>query len=126
VADHDDLVALLVQARHLQMHLGHQRTGGVEHLEPAPIRLDAHRLRHAMGAENHRCAVRHLGQFLDEHGALGLESVDHVAVVYHFMPHVDWRAELFQRAFDDGDRAFDAGAEAAGVGQDSICITVSL
>jgi hypothetical protein len=79
-----------------------------------------------MGAENHRCAVRHLLEFLDEHGALGLEAVDHVAVVHHFMPHVDRRAELFQRAFDDGDRAFDAGAEAAGVGQDSICITVSL
>jgi hypothetical protein len=65
-------------------------------------------------------------EFLDEDGALGLEAIDHVAVVHHFVPHVDRRAELFQRAFDDGDGALDAGAEAAGVGEQDVCITVSL
>ncbi len=117
VADHHDLVTLLVQARHLQMHLGHQRAGGVEHVEAACGGGYANRLRYAMGAEDHRGAVRYLVQIFDEPGALGLEPVYHVAVVHHFVAHIDRRTEFFQRALDDGNRAFDAGAETSWVGE---------
>jgi hypothetical protein len=42
VADHDELVALAAQLGHLDVHLGDQRAGGVEHLKTAGIRLAAH------------------------------------------------------------------------------------
>ena len=35
VADHDELVALLGELGHLDMHLGHQRAGGVKDVKAA-------------------------------------------------------------------------------------------
>ncbi|MNY51145.1 hypothetical protein D3C86_1867090 [compost metagenome] len=70
-----------------------------------------------MGAEDDDDVVRYLVQFLDEDGAAGAQVLDHELVVHHFMAHVDRRAEHFQGAIDDLDRAVDAGAEAAGVGE---------
>jgi hypothetical protein len=113
VADHDELVAFLGQLGDLDVHLGHQRAGGVEHVEAAPPRLVLHRLAHAVGREHQRGARRHVGQVLDEDRALGLEVVDDVGVVHDLVAHVDGRAELLQRALDDLDGAVDAGAEAA-------------
>jgi hypothetical protein len=39
------------------------------------------------------------------------------------MPHIDRRTELFQRAFDDGDGALDAGAKTAGSGEQDVHVT---
>ena len=61
---------------------------------------------------------RHLGQVLDEDRALSLQVVDHVGVVDDLVADVDRRAELVQRALDDLDRAIDAGAKAARLGED--------
>ena len=63
---------------------------------------------------------RHFGQFLDEHRPLGAQVVTDELVVHDFVPHVDRRAEFFQGALDDGDGALDAGAEAAGVGEEDL------
>src|SRR5690606_31725620 len=75
---------------------------------------------HAVGAEDHGGAVGHLVQLLHEHGAAVLELVDHVAVVDHFVAHVDRRAQAIEGTLDDLDRAVDAGTEAAGVGEDDV------
>jgi len=113
VADHHDLVALAQHLGHLHVHLGHQRAGGVEHLEPARLGVLAHRLRDAVGAENHRGAGGHLVELLDEHGALAAQLCHHGLVVDNLMAHVDRRAVLLERALDDVDGALDPGAEAA-------------
>src|SRR5690606_30575269 len=62
----------------------------------------------------------HLVELLDEDRAALLEIVDHVAVVHDLVAHVDRRAEGLDGALDDLDGAIDAGAEAAGVGEDDI------
>ena len=117
VADHDEVVAFLVQLGHLDVHLGHQRAGRVEHAEAALRRLAPHRLRHAVRAEHQRRADRHFAQVLDEDRTFGLQVVDDIGVVHDLVAHVDRRAEFGQRTLDDLDRAVDAGAEAARLGQ---------
>ena len=118
VADHDELVALARELGDLDVHLVDERAGRVEDREAARGRLLAHRLRHAVGAEDERRAGRHVGEVLDEDRALLLEVVDDVGVVDDLVADVDRRAELVQRALDDLDRAIDAGAEAARLGED--------
>jgi hypothetical protein len=120
MTDQHHAAAEPTEPRHLHVHLGHQRTGGVEHLEPAPRRFLAHRLRHAVGAEDQRGAIGHLGQILDEDRPGSAQAIDHVTVVHDLVAHVDRRAEGFQRALDDGDGAIHAGAEAARIGKQDV------
>ena len=117
VAYHHDFLALLAHARHFDMHLGHQRTGGVEHGQPARLGLVAHRLRNPVGAEDKDAAGRHVGKFFDEHRALGLEAIHHEFVVHHFVAHVDRRAMQRQRALDDLDGAVHPGAKTTRIGK---------
>jgi hypothetical protein len=102
------------------MDLGDQRAGGVEDVEAALFGFASHRLRHAVGAEDQGGAVGNLAQVFDEDGALGLEVIDHVAVVHDFVADVDRAAKLFQRAFDDSDGTLDTGAEATGIGKQEV------
>ena len=117
VADHDHLAALVAHARDLHVHLGHQRAGGVEHLEAARVGLAAHVERHAVGREDHGRARRDLVELLDEDRALGAQVLDHELVVHDLVAHVDRRAVDGERAFHDLDGAIDAGAEPARLGQ---------
>ncbi|MCE3269673.1 MAG: hypothetical protein K0S57_70 [Ramlibacter sp.] len=120
VADHDELVAFLGQLGHLDVHLRHQRAGGVEHVEAALPRLCLHRLADAVRGEHQRGPGRHLRQVLDEDGALGLEVVDDEGVVHDLVAHVDRAAELLEGALHDVDGAVHAGAEAARFGQQDL------
>src|SRR4029079_13824942 len=45
------------------------------------------------------------------------QVLDDVAVVHDLVAHIDGRPVLLERALDDLDRAHDAGAETAGLGQ---------
>ena len=72
VSDHDELVAFAVQLGNLDVHLGHQRAGGVKHLKAARLRFLLHRAADAVGAEHQGGAGRHFGQVFDEDRALGL------------------------------------------------------
>ena len=63
-------------------------------------------------------AGRDLVQLVDEHRAARAQILDDVAVVHDFVTHIDRRAVFLQRPLDDLDRPLDAGAEAAGLGQD--------
>ena len=70
MADQEDMAARASMADRLAMHFGDQRTGGVQHIEPAARGLAPHRLGNAMGGENDNAVGRHLCQLLDEHRPL--------------------------------------------------------
>ena len=89
----------------------------IEDLEAALRRFHTHGLADAVRAEDQRGAGRHVGQLFDEDGAFRFQVVDDIGVVHDLVAHIDGRAEARQRALDDLDRAVDAGAEAARLGQ---------
>ena len=120
VADHDDFALLTAHLADFDMHLGHQRAGGVEDLEAALLGFGAYCLGNTVGAEDDRAAGRRVGQIIDEYRPLGAQVVADELVVHDFVAHVDRRAEFLQGALDDGDGALDAGAEAAGVGEEDL------
>ena len=118
VADHDELIALFGQLGHLNVHLAHQRAGGIKDGKATVLGLLLHRAAHAVGAENQGGPGRHVRQRLDEDRALGLEVIDHIRVVHDFMAHIDGRAKLLQRALDDLNGAVNASTKAARLGQE--------
>ena len=113
VADEDDAVPLARVADGLQVHLGHERTGGVDHPQPAPPRLLAHGRGDAVRAEDHRGVVGHLVELVHEVGALGPEGLDDMPVVHDLAAHVDRRRADLEGQLHDVDGAIHAGAEAA-------------
>src|SRR3546814_18013355 len=58
------------------------------------------------------CSSDLLVEFVDEYGALGGQAVDDEAIMDDLVPHIDRRAVLRQRPFDDLDGTIDAGTEA--------------
>ena len=116
--DHGAAVADVVAA--LRVHFRHQRTGGVEHAQLAFGRLIDDLFRHTVRAEDGDGVRRHLGEVLDEAGAARFERIDHPLVVHDLVAHVDRRPVFIERAFDDLDRAHDAGAKPARLGQNNL------
>ena len=117
VADEHDVAPGFDLALGLAVNLGNQRAGRIEPVEPAAGRGFGHRFGHAVGAEHHRHAIGHFVQFLDEHRPLGLQAIDHEAIVDDLVADIDRRAIALQRQLDDLDRAVHAGAEPARRGQ---------
>ena len=78
------------------------------------------RARDAVRGEDDRAAAGHLVELVDEHRAQAAQSLDHVAVVHDLVAHVDRRPEQLERTLDDVDRAVDAGAEAARIGEQDL------
>jgi len=72
-------------------------------------------LGHAVRGKHHLRPVRHFGEILDKHRALGLKPIDHEAVVHDFVAHVDRIGGPIERALDDLDRPIDPGAETRAV-----------
>ncbi len=96
MADEDALLAVAAVLGHFDVHLGHQRAGGVEYLQATACSFLAHGLGDAMGAEDDDDVVRHLVELFDEDGATVAQVLDHELVVHHFVAHIDRRAEDFQ------------------------------
>ena len=113
VANHDELIPFTGKLGNLDMHLGHQGTGGIEYAESPAIGLFAQRLAHAMRAEHQRSPGRHLIERLDKNGPTGTQIAHHMGVVHDLVAHIDGAAELGQRMLDDVDRPIDARAKAA-------------
>ncbi len=88
----------------LGVHLRHQRTGRVDHIEPPSIRLRPYRRRDTVGGEDHSGAVRYRVEFIDEDRAATLQVRDHVGVVHDLLAHVDGSSSLPQQLLDDLDR----------------------
>ena len=120
VADQNHIASFARIALHFHMHLGHKRTGGIKHREPAARgRLD-HRARHAMRREDHGRPLRHLSEILDKHGTQAAQALDDVEVMHDLMTHIDRRTEQFERALHDIDGAIDASAETARIGEQDL------
>ncbi len=117
VADEDDRVPLARVADRLEVHLGDERTGGVDHAQSPALGLVAHGGGDAVGAEDDRRPVRHLVELVDEVGALGAKRLHHVPVVHDLLAHVDGIRTHLQRQLDDVDGAIHTRAEAAGSGE---------
>ena len=117
VTDQDHVATLPAVSHHFHVDLGDERTGRVEHCQPATPGLLLDRARHAVRAEDHRCSVRHLVELLDEDRAQRPQPLDHEPVVHHLVTDVYRRAKERDRTLDDVDRAVDAGAEATRIGQ---------
>ena len=114
VADQHDLAVAAEMDLGLAMHLGHQRAGGVERQQMAARRLLRDRARHAVRREDDGGAgIGNLGEILDEDGALGLQALDHVAVVDDLVAHIDRGPVDAKRLLHRFDGAHHPGAEAA-------------
>jgi len=117
VADHDEFVAFFVQLGHLDMHLGHQRAGGIKNAETASLGFALNGLAHAVRAEHQGGASRHVIERLNENRSARLEVVDHMGVVHDLVAHVNGSTKLFERPFDDVDGAVDPRTKPPGLGQ---------
>ena len=117
MAYQDDSASFLAVPSCVDMHLGHQRAGCVQMDHVAALCLRGDGFRYAMGGKNHRRALRHLVQFLDENRSLLAQRVDNVFIMDDLVAHVDGRPEFFQCLFDDVDGAVDAGAKTTRTGE---------
>ena len=80
-----------------EVHLGHQRTGGVNDLQLAGLGFVADRRWNAVGAENQH---RAMGNFLNgfhKNRAAPAQLLYDIRVMDNLMVHVDRRAIGFQR-----------------------------
>ena len=114
MADQEDFAAALEMDRRLAVHLGDQRTGGVEREEIAGPGIGRNRLGNPVGREHHRRigVVGDLGKFLDENRALGPQAVDDIAVVDDLVTDIDRSAVDRERPFHGIDRPHHPGTEA--------------
>ena len=117
VTDQQDVVIVASETLGLLVHLGDQRTGGVDGLEAAGGSRPMHLWRHPVCGEDDDRTLRDLVGLADEHGATLGERVDDVPVVNDLFAHVDGCSVLVQGAFDGLDRTVDARAVTARLGQ---------
>ena len=114
VADEDDLEAALMVGARLGMHLGDERTCGVEVEQPPRLGIGRNGARHAVCRKDHgSIRFRDLVELFHKNGAFVPKRVDDVAVVDDLVAHIDGRSELLERHLDDLDRPVDPGTEAA-------------
>ncbi len=117
VADQQDVVVPGGEAPRLAVHLGDQRAGGVDRVQPAAFGVEADFGGDAVRGENHDRAGRHLVHLCDEDRATLFQRADHVGVVHDLPADVDRRAELVQGQLDRLHGPVDAGAVAARLGE---------
>ncbi len=117
VADVDDVVAPIGHELHLVMDLGDEGTDSVDHDRGVVCGIGDDLGRRSVGGEHHRAAGRDLRDAVDEHHAGTLERRHHGGVVHDLVVAVDGRREDPHHPGEGLDRHLDAGAEAAGLGQ---------
>lgn len=104
----------------LLVHLGHQGTGRVEHVQPARVRVLPHLRGDTVRGEDTHRALRHLLLGVDEPDTPALELAHHVVVVHDLLADIDRRAVLFQREVDDGYRSAYTGTQTLWLGQQDL------
>ena len=112
-----DLVALAGEPLRLVVHLGDQRTRGVDRAQVALCRFVVDHRRDAVGGEDHQRPLRHLVGLVDEDRPTFLQVFDDVAVVDDLLAHVHGRSVEVQSLLDGDHRTVDAGAVSARGGE---------
>jgi hypothetical protein len=114
--DQQDFAATLEMDRGLAVHLRDQRAGRVQREEIAGTGVRRDRFRNPVGRKHHRRVgiVGDFGQFLDKNRALGLQAVDHIAVMDDLVADIDRSAIDGKCPFHGVDRPDHAGAKAPG------------
>jgi hypothetical protein len=117
MADQHQRIALLGELDRLDVNLGHQRAGSVNHLEAAGLAGVAHRRRNAVGRVDDALAGGDFLDLVDEDRAFFRQLIDHKAVVDDLPANVNGRAKGVEGDLDNVDGANHAGAKAAGFEQ---------
>ena len=93
VPNHNNLIALRIQPRHLLVHFGNQRASGIKHAKTALGGFGLHRFGYAMRRVNQRCALRHIRQVVNKNRAFIAQAIHHKFVVHDFVAHINRRAK---------------------------------
>ena len=117
MADVEDGVALGGTDFELVVDLCHERADGIDHHSSATAGRHHHLRRRTVGREHEGCALRHLVHIVHEDDSLSGELLHHVPVVDDLVVAVDGRLEDPHHPGQGLDGLLDAGAEAAGLGQ---------
>ncbi len=117
MADQHQRIALLGKLHRLDVDLGHQRTGGIDHLQIAALAALTHRRRNAVGAVNHALSVGHIVDFVHKNRALFRQLIHNIAVMDNLAANVNGRAKRLQCDFYNVDGPHHARAKAAGLEQ---------
>ena len=113
VPHQDELPVIAGVLSRLVVHLGHERTGGVDDSQVAAGRLLKVLGRRAVRREYDGGPLRNLLDVFHSDGALVLQRLDYVGVVDDFVLDIDGRTVPLQGQFDHVDSPDDSGAKAA-------------
>ena len=111
MAHENDRPILPREPHRLQMYLGYQRAGRVNHMQAFRRSLLSNRRRNSVGAEDDSRAVGHLIEFIDKDHSLGNKGIDHVLVVDDFFSDVDRTVKELKRQVNDFDGALNPRTE---------------
>ena len=100
------------------MHLGHERAGGVDHVQITLTSLIPDIGRDAVRAKDDGCAIRDFLKFLDKYDSFLDKTVNHVSIMDDFLSAVDRRIKGLNRQVYNVDRSVDSSAETARLCQD--------
>jgi hypothetical protein len=89
--DQQDRVPVRRVPPRLNVHLGHERAGGVDRVQPACLGVRVDRGRDAVRREHHGLPLGHLSLVLDEDRAASLEVANDVGVVNDLLADVNGR-----------------------------------
>ena len=111
MTDEDQRAALGHVSAPLNMDFGDQRTGRIDGMKGAGLRLGFHVTRNAVGAEDRHGARGHFVQIFDEANAFRPQGFHDMPVVNDFVAHIDGGAVFGERPLDDIDRSDNARAK---------------
>ena len=118
VADEQNVVIVAGESLRFLVHL---RDQGARRVDRAQVPLGSRVVdgrRHTVRREHEQRSLGNLVGFVDEDHALIFERLDDVAIVDDLLTHVDGCAVLLEGLLDGLDRAVDAGAVAARLGEE--------
>jgi hypothetical protein len=104
----------------LDMNLGNEGAGGIEHRQPPLGGFIHDGAGDTMGAEDSDGAIWDFGERLDEDRPLPLQLFHDMAIVHDFVTDIDRRPKLDERLLDNLNGPHDASAEAAGLCQKNL------
>ena len=113
VADQDQRITFLGKLDGLDVDLGHQRTGGVNHAQAALHAVLADFGRNPVRAVNDALAIGDFVLAVDKDRALAAQFVHHKAVVDDLLAHVDGRPERLESDADNINGANHSGTKSA-------------